>query len=392
MRAKGTGLQVSGGPAGILWPAMRVLVAPDKFKGTLSAAEAAEAIGRGVRATGASPDLVPMADGGEGTLDALVAAESGTTMGVIARGPLGVPVRAHVGRLPDGTGVVELSQASGLRIVAERDRDPMRASTFGTGEMIRAALARRPSRIIVAIGGSATVDGGMGLARALGVKFLDASGAEVPEGGGGLLTLERIDPGGLDPRVRAVPIIVAADVLSPLLGPDGAARVYGPQKGASPQQVERLEEGLARLARRLREDLSSDAADRPGAGAAGGAGAMLMALGAELRLGAELVLETVGFAARLKAADIVVTGEGKLDRSTGAGKAPIAVARAARAAGVPCAALVGQIEDVPEEFDEVRSLLEYFRDKQQAFDRAAAGLQALAVRVITDRRRPPRQP
>jgi glycerate 2-kinase len=282
--------------------------------------------------------------------------------------------------------VVELSQASGLRLVPEKDRDPMRASTFGTGECIRAALARRPRMLVVAIGGSATVDGGMGLARALGVRFLDAAGTDVPEGGGSLERVVRVDASGLDPRFRALPVEVASDVLSPLLGPEGAARVYGPQKGASLEQVEALERGLASLAAVLRKNLDTDAPDRPGAGAAGGVGMMLVALGATLRSGAGLVIEVAGIADRLRDCDLAITGEGRLDASTEAGKAPIAVARAAAAAGVPCVALVGEATARPSEFADVRSLVEHFGSREEALGRALAGLKALAARVTSDHR------
>lgn len=366
---------------------MRVLVSPDKFKGCLTAAEAAEAIARGLRAAGADVMLAPIADGGEGTLEALVAAVGGSVMGTIARGPLGIPVRAHVGILSDGTAVVEMSQASGLRLVAERDRDPMKASSFGTGEMIRAAIARRAQRILIAIGGSATVDGGMGLARALGIRFLDAGGSEVAEGGQGLEHVARIDDSTLDKRLPGTPLVVASDVMAPLLGPEGAAHAFGPQKGATREQVDGLERGLANLAERLRDDLGADVAERPGAGAAGGVGAMLMALGAEMRSGAELVLEAVGFRERLKEADLVVTGEGRLDMTTAQGKAPAMVARMAREAGVPCVALVGSAADVPAEFEDVRTLLEYFAgDREEAMRRAADGLKALGARLGSKRR------
>jgi glycerate 2-kinase len=366
---------------------MRVLVAPDKFKGSLSAAEAAEAIARGLRAAGADVDIAPVADGGEGTLDALVAAMGGSVMGVIARGPLGLPVRAHLGFLKDGTAVVELAQASGLRLVPETERDPMRATTYGTGELIRGALARRPERLLVAIGGSATVDGGTGLARALGVKFLEPSGDEVPPGGEGLKRIASIDASGLDERLKGVPLVVASDVMSPLVGPDGAARVYGPQKGATPQQVEQLDEGLRNLGKRIEADLNVKVLEAPGAGAAGGVGAMLMALGGVVRSGAQVVLEAIGFADRVREADLVVTGEGRLDRSTMAGKAPEAVASAAAEAGVPCVALVGEALEKPEVFAEVRSLSEHFGSVEEAQARAAAGLKALAARLISDRRR-----
>jgi glycerate kinase len=365
---------------------MRVVVAPDKFKGSLTSAEAADAIARGLKAAGADVDVAPVADGGEGTLDALVAALGGSVMGVIARGPLGIPVRAHLGRLEDGTGVVELSQASGLRLVPESERDVMRATTYGTGELIRGALARRPSRVIVAIGGSATVDGGTGLARALGIRFYDADGNEVDPGGAGLGRIARIDASGLDQRWRAVDVDVAADVMSPLTGTEGAARVYGPQKGASPEQIESLDHGLANLGARIEHDLHVPVVDAPGAGAAGGAGGMLLGMGATLRSGAELVLEAIGLARRIADADLVVTGEGKLDASTMAGKAPAAVARLAAEAKVPCVALVGESLEQPSAFSEVRSLADYFGSVEEALARPAAGLQALAARLGSDRR------
>jgi len=366
---------------------MRVVVAPDKFKGSLSAAEAADAIARGLKAAGASPDVCPMADGGEGTLDALVAALGGMVMGVIARGPMGVPVRAHLGRLDDGTGVVELSQASGLRLVPPAERNPLLATSYGTGELIKGALARRPSRLIIGIGGSATVDGGMGMARALGIRFLDAERTEVPPQGGGVLErVSTLDASRLDERWSAVEVLVAADVLSPLLGPDGAASAYGPQKGATPEMVEQLERGLKSIAGVVERDLDVEVIDAPGAGAAGGAGMMLMALGAELRRGAEMIADATRLRDRIANAHLVITGEGCLDETTGAGKAPSLVAELARAAGVPCVALVGSASTV-DGFDEVRTLLEHFRgDADESMARAAAGLHALAARVASDRR------
>lgn len=364
---------------------MRVVVAPASFKGSLSAAQAAEAMARGVRAGGGDPVILPVADGGEGTLDALVAAIGGSVMGVIARGPLGLPVRAHVGVLSDGTGVVEMAQASGLTLVDESERDPMRASSQGCGEMIRGALARRPSKILVGLGGSATVDGGMGLGRALGLRFLDSSDRPLPDGGGSLERLARIDATRLDPRVRATPLVVACDVEVPLLGPDGAARAFGPQKGATPEQVEALERGLERLAEHLREDLHADVADVPGAGAAGGAGAMLAALGGRLQRGIDVVLEASGFDGALRGAALVLTGEGRLDRTSLGGKAPVGVAARAMAAGVPCSAIVGEAEDglaADAGFASVASLVDYFGDRTRALSGAAEGLAALAARVV----------
>jgi glycerate kinase len=368
---------------------MKVVVAPNAFKGSLSAVAAADAMALGVRAGGGEPAAVPVADGGEGTLDALVAAAGGTIMGVICRGPMGIPVRAHLGRLSDGTGVVEMAQASGLSLVPERERDPMHATSFGTGELIKGALARRPPRIVIGIGGSATVDGGMGLARALGVRFFDGTGRELEHGGGALEKLARIDASHLDARLGGVQLVVASDVDNPLCGPDGAAYVFGPQKGAGPAQVERLDRGLARLAERFAEDLDADVAGRPGAGAAGGAGAMLMALGAELRAGIDVVLEAAGFRARLDGAALVLTGEGRIDATTLAGKAPLGVAAAAGTSEVPCVALAGESDLTdPAPFAEIRTLLElYGGDRRKAMEAAAEGLTTLAKAVTRERTR-----
>ncbi len=371
---------ILGGLTSEVDDAVKIVIAPAPFKGCLSAAEAAESMARGARAAGATVDVVPVADGGEGTLDALIAGVGGTVMGVIARGPLGLPVRAHVGVLADGTAVVEMAQASGLTLVPETDRDVLRASSYGTGEMIRAALARRPSRLLVALGGSATVDGGTGLARALGMRFLDEHGRPLPDGGGALERLARIDAIRLDPRVRAISIVAAADVSSPLLGRDGAAQLFAPQKGASDEQVEVLERGLAALAHRLSVDLGADVPDAPGAGAAGGAGAMLLAVGARVRPGIDVVLDALRFRERLRGADLVITGEGRLDRSSLAGKAPIGVARICEAEGVPCAAIVGQADpDAAGGFVSVRSLVEHAGSVAAALSGAKEGLSALAA-------------
>lgn len=363
---------------------MRVVVAPNAFKGCLTAHEAATAIARGVEDAGAEPEILPVADGGDGTLDALVAGLGGTIMGVIARGPLGLPVRAHLARLSDGSGVVEMAQASGYALVAESERDPMHASSYGTGELIKGALARRPTRVLVALGGSATVDGGTGLARALGVRFFDDAGEQLPDGGGALARLARIDASRADPRLRDAPIIACADVMNPLLGPDGAARVFGPQKGANPGQVDTLERGMERLAECLSADLGFDVGDTPGGGAAGGTGAMLAGLGAEIRPGAEVVLDALGFAGRIEGADLVITGEGKLDAQTLAGKAPVAVARACEAKLVACAAIVGDSDLDPSEggFVAVRSLVEHFGDAATAIARASEGLESVASALV----------
>jgi glycerate 2-kinase len=329
---------------------MRVLVAPDKFRGTLTAPQAAHAIETGwLRARpGDRVEALPMADGGEGTLDALVEALDGDTRTARVSGPLGDPVDAPFGlvRAEDGlTAVVEMARASGLQLISEVRRDPMRASTRGTGELIVAALERQPDRVIVGIGGSATNDGGAGMAQALGGRMLDEEDEPIPPGGAGLLRLSRIDASAMHPAVRTVAFTVASDVDNPLTGPRGAAHVFGPQKGASPEDAVVLDRALAHLAAIVARDLGVDLRDAPGAGAAGGLGFGLMAFcGAKLRSGVEVVMDAVGFERQLAGADLVITGEGKLDEQSLHGKVPDGVLRAAREGGVRAAVLCGRAE------------------------------------------------
>jgi glycerate kinase len=326
---------------------MKVIVAPDKFKGSLSAPEAARAIARGVghAAPGASVDLIPMADGGEGTVEALVEATGGSYLEVTASGPLGEPVVARYGQLGDGrTAVVAMASASGLVLIPTDRRDPMRASTRGTGELLMAAILEGATRLIVGIGGSATNDGGAGLAQALGYRLLDAEGHELPPGGGSLDRLDRIDPTGRDPRLAGVSVEVACDVANPLCGPQGASRIYGPQKGATPDQIGTLDRNLAHFARIVERDLGISVADLPGSGAAGGLGAGLMAFASgTLRPGISLVIDAVGLADRLRGADLCLTAEGAIDGSSAFGKTAVGVARLARTLGCPTLAIAGSI-------------------------------------------------
>ena len=337
----------TGHPPGRRRPLQRIVVAPDSFKGSASAREVAEAVAEGLRRglPGVQVETVPMADGGEGTVEAVVAATGGRYVEVQATGPLGEPVRARFGLLGDGaTAVIEMAAASGLPLVPPERRNPMVATTYGTGQLIRAALDRGARRLIIGIGGSATVDGGVGMAQALGARFLDARGRELGPGGGALDRLERIDLSGMDPRLRTAEILVACDVTNPLYGPEGAAAVFGPQKGATPEMVAQLDANLRRLAEVIRRDLGVDVSTLPGGGAAGGLGAGLVAFcGAHLRPGVELVMEAVGLERRLQGADLVVTGEGALDRQTPFGKTPAGVGRLARRLGIPAVAIVGSI-------------------------------------------------
>jgi glycerate kinase len=335
-------------------PRLTVLVAPDSFKGSLPADQVAAAVGTGLRTAAATAGVTldvlhrPVADGGEGTV-AMVLAAGWDPLEVAVSGPAGDPVRATLALSPAGTprrtAVVELATASGLGLLPGGRPDPLRASTRGTGQLVAAALGSGVERLVLAIGGSATTDGGAGLATALGARFLDRTGAELPPGGGALSDLDRIDVSGLDPRLREVDVVVASDVDNPLTGPQGAARVYAPQKGASPEDVAVLDAGLARLAEVLRRDLGVDVARVPGAGAAGGVGAGALAfLGARLTPGIDLLLDLVGFDDALAGSDLVVTGEGSVDAQTLAGKAPMGVARRAYGAGVPVLLLAGRID------------------------------------------------
>lgn len=360
----------------------RILVAPDKFRDSLTAAEAADAIARGLRAAGAFVDLCPVADGGEGTLDTLTSSRPGSVLGVVSRGPMGIPVRAHIAVLEDGTGVVELAQASGLSLVDPAKRSPLEATTHGTGECIKAALARGATRLLVGLGGSATLDAGIGMARALGVGFYDRHGKPVGDGIDALEETALVDLAGLDRRLAGIEILAACDVLVPLFG---SATAFGAQKGATPHEIERVEVALERFAGVFAEQTGIEIATAPGGGAAGGVGAMLFALGARLASGADVVLETVSFHERLAGIDLVVTGEGTLDATSLQGKVAGAVAAHAVDAGIPVAAIVGanRLEGGP--FKEVRTLEDYFGgDLRQARSRAASALQAVAARLYSD--------
>jgi len=327
---------------------VKIVLAPNAFKGSLTAAQAADAMAAGVlqACPQAERVLVPVADGGDGLVDILTEALTGTTRSALVTGPRGGRVAARFCHLPQRkTAVIEMAAASGLALLPERRRDPTQTSTVGTGELIESALALNVERIIVGIGGSATNDGGVGMATALGIRFLDARGRPVEPTGGMLGEIRHIDMDNRHTLVAKVAIEAICDVDNPLLGETGASRVYAPQKGATPDQVETLEAGLANLAAVIEQDLGLDVTTLPGGGAAGGMGAGLHAfLGAELRAGVEVVLELVGLPEALEGADLVITAEGQLDAQTAYGKAPAGVAVLARAQGIPCLALAGSIQ------------------------------------------------
>lgn len=327
---------------------MKLVIAPDSFKESLSARAVAEAIAAGWARVYPDAELLlcPMADGGEGTVDALLSATDGKLQQTRVSGPLGDPVEAHWGLLPNAQAIIEMAEASGLHRVEPGRRDVLAASSHGTGELIRAALDAGVRRIVLGLGGSATNDGGAGLLAALGVRFLDREGQELPLGGAALARLSQIDLTGLDTRLAQVEVMVAADVDNPLCGPRGASAVFGPQKGASPEQVVQLDEALAHYADVMAATLGEDLRDLPGVGAAGGLGfAARAVLRAGFRPGVELVAELSGLAQAVQGADLVITGEGRLDGQSLHGKTPVGVARIARAAGVPVIALAGSLGD-----------------------------------------------
>jgi glycerate kinase len=324
---------------------VKVVVAPNSFKGSLTATQAAAAMANGVRQ--AMPDSevvsVPVADGGEGTVEALVSAHGGTYQLVNVEGPLGDPVHASFGLIDGGrTAVVELASASGFDLVAPDRRDPRVTSTYGFGQLLDAARKAGARSIIAGIGGSATNDGGAGVAQAVGYSLLDATGEPLERGGLALLHLDHIDVSGLDSSWGSVALKVACDVTNPLLGPTGASYIYGPQKGADPFTVEQLDRALARLAEVIERDLGKRVANIPGAGAAGGAGAGLIAfLDARLMPGAPLIIDASGLDAKLEGAGLVITGEGRVDGQTAYGKAPGEVAKRAKEARIPVLLIAG---------------------------------------------------
>ena len=324
---------------------MKVVIAPDSYKGCLSALEVAKAMERGVLSVFSSAEVrkIPIADGGEGTVAALVTATNGQFRQTEVTDPLGNKIIAQWGILGDRrTAVIEMAAASGLPLVPKEKRDPRFTTTFGTGELIQAALAEGLPKIIIGIGGSATNDGGTGMARALGVRFLNAAGQEVAAGGGSLAEICQIDTTGLDLRLKNTEIVVACDVDNPLCGTRGASAVFGPQKGATPEMVQQLDAGLAKYASCARQATGRDVAEKAGAGAAGGLGAGLMFFTpAQLKPGVEIVLDAVGFSDIVRDADFVITGEGRTDFQTAFGKAPVGVAKVAKTHGVPVFCISG---------------------------------------------------
>ena len=325
---------------------MRFLFASDSFKGTLSSQKTAELLTRAAKEN--FPDCacaaVTVADGGEGTTDAVLSAVKGEPIRLTVNGPLWEPTQSTYAILEDGRAVMEMAAASGLPLVAEKDKNPLETTTYGTGEMIRDALDRGCRDISIAIGGSATNDGGMGCVRALGVRFLDADGKELEGRGKDLAKISRIDLSGMDPRVKESRFTVMCDVTNPLCGPEGATYTYGKQKGGTPERLEELEAGMCHYRDLLKEIFGTDMDQVPGAGAAGGLGAALMAFfGGQLRSGIETVLDLIGFDKRLEGVDLVVTGEGAADWQSVFGKVMQGVGSHCKTFGIPAVAIVGSM-------------------------------------------------
>lgn len=329
----------------------KIVIAPDSFKGNLTSLEVAVCIEKGIRRVlpNATCVKIPMADGGEGTVQSLIDATGGKLVRKRVKGPAGKTVTACYGWLPTKkTAVIEMAEASGLPLVEGRTKNPLKTTTYGTGQLMLDALDRGAKKIIIGIGGSATNDGGVGMAQALGVRFMDTRGREIKEPGcGGMLAkIRTIDATGLDPRIRQTKILVACDVKNTLHGKQGAAHVFGPQKGATPKMVAELDANLKHLGRLIKRDLKVAVARMPGAGAAGGLGAGLVAFaGATLKSGVDIVLRTTELEKYIKGSDLVITGEGKVDFQTAFGKTPSGVARAAKKHRVPVIAIGGALSN-----------------------------------------------
>ncbi len=331
---------------------MKTIIVPDSFKGSMSSIQAATAIERGIvkSAAAVKKDIIitkiPMADGGEGTVEAIISAVGGRILKTRVLDPLGREIDSFYGITPDKTGVIEMAAASGLNLVEKSERNPLITTTYGTGELIKAALEAGCRSLIIGVGGSATNDGGVGMAQALGVKFLNNENEPVGFGGGVLDQIKRIDISGIDPRIKDTIVLVASDVKNILCGPEGASAVYGPQKGAAPEMITILDSNLRHLAEVIKNDLGKDVALIPGAGAAGGLGYGLMSfLNAQIKPGIEIVMELTKFKEKVRKADLIITGEGATDFQTLFGKVPFGVAQVAREFRKPVICISGTLGD-----------------------------------------------
>ena len=371
---------------------MRIVIAPDSFKGCLNALNAALAMRRGVQRVYPDSliDMIPMADGGEGTVEAILCAVRGEKIKIAVTDPLGRSIGAAYALIDEGeTAIIEMAAASGLTLLSNQERNPRVTSTQGTGILIRNALDRGVKKILLGIGGSATNDGGAGLAVALGVKLLDAQGNELPQGGAALANLVNIDMSGLDPRLAKVQIEVACVVQNPLCGPEGASVVYGPQKGANPEDIRVMDTALQNFGEVLSGVAGTNLLELAGGGAAGGLGAGVVGfLGAKLRPGSQMVLEVANADEKIKHADLVLTGEGRTDFQTAYGKVPVGVSALAQKYSVPVLVISGSVEGFPDFLADVGvascfSVAEGPATLDEAFLKAEEQLERAVWRVLT---------
>lgn len=378
---------------------MKIVIASDKYKGSLSATEVCRVIGKTIKEIGPDIEVIlsPMADGGDGTVETLVESLDGKFVELEVKGPLGEPVMARFGMIGSGTAVIEMASASGLVLVPAGRRNPMETTTYGTGELILKAIDMGSKKIIVGIGGSATNDGGMGMAQALGYRLLDSSGDPLGFGGKELVRLSSIDDAGINSKLLSTTIEVASDVDNPLYGKKGAAYVYGPQKGAGPEMVKDLDEGLKNYAQVVARDLKKDIAGLPGAGAAGGLGAGLAAFAEGiLKPGTDIVIETTGLEDKIKDADLIITGEGAMDDQTFYGKSAYGVAKLALKYSIPVITINGSVLSDRNNIDEKNSSLfsgnfsiinrpmtleEAIRDAEELLSGAAAEIISFYLRI-----------
>lgn len=371
---------------------MRIVIAPDSFKGCLNANDVAVAMRRGVQRVypDSRIDMIPMADGGEGTVEAILSAVDGVKIKVKVTDPLGRPIEASYGLIDNGvTAIIEMASASGLPLLRDGERNPLVTSTYGTGLLIRDALERGVNKILLGIGGSATNDGGAGLAVALGAKLMDAHGQDLPSGGVALAKLVNLDISAIDPRLSKVQVEVACDVQNPLCGPEGASAVYGPQKGAQPEDIEVLDAALQNFGKRLSEVSGVNLLELAGGGAAGGLGAGVVGfLGAKLRPGSQIVLEVTSANEKIREADLVITGEGRTDFQTAYGKVPVGVAALAKNYNVPVLAISGSVEGPPDFLAEQGvascfSVSEGIATLEEAFLKVEEQLERAVWRILT---------
>lgn len=365
---------------------MKIVIAPDSYKGSLTALEVANSIENGIRMVfnDSIVEKIPMADGGEGTVQSLVDSTGGKIIYVTAKGPLLKEVNAFYGILGDGkTAVIEMAAASGLPLISKEERNPLLTTTYGTGELIKDALDKGCRNIIIGLGGSATNDGGLGMAKALGVSFLDEKGNDIGEGGGALNKLTSIDISNLDFRIKKCNITAACDVNNPLCGPEGASNVFGPQKGADENMIEVLDKNLTNYAEVIKKDLYIDIINTPGAGAAGGLGAGLIALlNAKIKRGIDIVIDITNLEEKIKDADLVFTGEGMIDFQTAFGKTPFGVAKIAKKYNIPVIAIAGGIgKDAESLYDKGFDSIFPIVDSPMSLDKAMKDGKALIERT-----------